>query len=256
MRLQSPLLAALPGIAHGFFTRQGGVSQGLYASLNGGLGSRDDPGHVADNRARMAAILGVAPSHLLSAYQIHSPDVATVTAPWASDARPQVDAMVTATPGISLGIATADCGPILFADAQARVIGAAHAGWKGALSGVLDNTIRAMEALGAARTRIAAAMGPMIRQLNYEVGDEFVARFVAADAQHQRFFMPASRAGHAMFDLAGFIRARLEAAGISTIDDLGLCTYADEARFYSYRRTTHRNEPDYGRLIHAIALNP
>lgn len=254
MKLQSPLLAGLPGIAHGFFTRQGGVSEGIYASLNGGLGSRDAPAHVAENRARMAAALGVAPTHFLSAYQVHSPDVAQVDRPWDADARPQVDALVSATPGIALGVSTADCGPVLFADPQARIIGAAHAGWKGALTGVLEATIAAMEKLGAARTRIHAALGPMISAANYEVGAEFVARFVADDPGHVRHFTPAARPGHAMFDLPGFIRGRLTHAGIGRIDDLGLCTYAEPDRFFSYRRSVHHGEPDYGRHIHAIAL--
>lgn len=254
MILRSALLADIPGLTHGFFTREGGVSRGIYSSLNGGLGSRDEPAHVAENRARMALALGVAPTHFLSAYQIHSPDAAIVDRPWLPDARPHVDALVTARPDIAIGVSTADCGPVLFADPQARVIGAAHAGWKGALSGVLESTLAAMEQQGAARARIRAALGPMIRQPSYEVGAEFVARFTAADPDYARYFVAAPREGHSLFDLPGFIRRRLILAGLTAIDDLGHCTYAEEARFFSYRRSVHRQEADYGRHIHAIAL--
>jgi YfiH family protein len=252
--LQAKTLAALPSIRHGFFTREGGVSEGLYATLNGGIGSNDAPDRVAENRGRMAQTLGVAPDHFLTAYQIHSPDVVTVERPWALDARPRADAMVTRTPGIALGVSTADCGPVLFADPQARVIGAAHAGWRGAFTGVLESTIAAMEKLGAARERIVVALGPMIRQKNYEVGPEFVERFRAADGGNARFFVPSAKTGHAMFDLAGYARARLQRAGIAQIEDLDLCTFADPEKFYSYRRTTLKAEPDYGRHINAIAL--
>jgi len=252
--LQVPSLTALDGIRHAFFTREGGVSEGIYASLNGGVGSNDDRAHVAENRARMAAALGVAPDALVTPYQIHSADVVVAQAPWAPDARPRADAMVTRVPGLAIGVSTADCGPVLLADPAARVIGAAHAGWRGALAGVTDAAIAAMERLGAARPRIVAAIGPMIRQPNYEVGPELVAQFVAADAANDRFFQPAARTGHAMFDLAGYVAARLTAAGIARVDDLGRCTYAEPALFYSFRRTTHRGEPDYGRHINAIAL--
>lgn len=253
MMFESSLLAAIPGIRHAFFTREGGVSQGIYASLNGGLGSNDDPAHVAENRNRMADAMGVAPSHFLTLFQIHSPDVQIVDKPWAPSERPRADAMVTRVPGLALGASAADCGPILFADASARVIGAAHAGWKGALTGVLESTITAMETLGAERGRIVAAIGPLIRQQSYEVGAEFVTRFNEGDAGNARFFIPSQRDGHAMFDLGGFVRSRLEGAGILVIDDTGVDTYSDE-RFFSYRRTTHRKEPDYGRHIHAIVL--
>lgn len=254
MKFESSLLAATPGIRHAFFTREGGVSNGIYASLNGGLGSDDDPAHVAENRKRMAETIGVEPSHFLTLFQIHSPDVIVVEEPWCAADRPRADAMVTRTPGLALGASAADCGPVLFADASARVIGAAHAGWKGALNGVLEATIAAMEKLGADRTRISAAIGPLIRQASYEVGAEFVDRFVAADHANKRFFKPSARDSHAMFDLGGFIRARLETAGLMMIDDVGVDTYSDE-RFFSYRRTTHRREPDYGRHIHAIMLD-
>ncbi len=253
MMLASPLLAAVPNLRHAFFTREGGVSDGIYASLNGGIGSRDKPAHVSENRARMAAAIGVAPARLLTAYQVHSPDVAVAETPWEGDARPRADAIVTRTPGLAIGITTADCGPVLFADPKARVIGAAHAGWKGALTGVLESTVDAMETLGAERNGIVAAIGPLIRQPSYEVGAEFVERFTADDADHARFFVSAARDGHAMFDLAGFIRDRLEQAGVLMIDDLGDDTYSDD-RFFSYRRSVHRHEPDYGRHVHAIAL--
>jgi len=252
--LQASSLAALGNIRHAFFTRAGGVSHGLYASLNGGPGSHDAPANVAENRARMAAALGVARDALITAYQIHSPDVVTAERPWPPHERPRVDAIVTRTSGLAIGVTTADCGPVLFADAQASVVGAAHAGWRGAFTGVLEATIAAMERLGADRPRIVAALGPMIRQANYEVGPEFVVRFEAATAENARFFRPSARADHALFDLPGYIAARLLAAGITAVEDLGVCTYADETRFFSFRRTTHRQEPDYGRHINAIAL--
>ena len=255
MILTSSRLADLPGLRHAFFTRAGGVSTGIYDSLNGGIGSKDDPACVEENRRRMASALGVPASHLLTAYQVHSPDVAIVDEPGEIAARPQVDAIVTRTEGLAIGVTTADCGPVLFADPAARVIGAAHAGWKGALTGVLETTLAAMEQLGASRAGIVAAIGPLIRQPSYEVGAEFVQRFVADDPAYAAFFIPSSREGHSLFDLAGFIRQRLENAGVGTIDDIGLDTYPDP-RFFSYRRTVHRQEPDYGRHVHALALIP
>ena len=252
--LQALSLSKLARIRHGFFTRSGGVSQGVYASLNGGVGSNDAPDKVAENRARMAATLGVAPDRLLTAYQIHSPDVVVADQPWTRDSRPRADAIVTRTRALAIGISTADCGPLLLADAEAGVIGAAHAGWRGALTGVIEAAIAAMEKLGAERSRIAAALGPTIRQPNYEVGPEFVERFLAADADNARFFAPSERAGHALFDLTGYIADRLQRAGIVNFEDLGLCTYAEPERFFSYRRTTRLGEPDYGRHINAIAL--
>jgi YfiH family protein len=252
--LSAPRLGKSPTIRHAFFTRAGGVSDGIYASLNGGIGSNDAPEHVRENRARMADALGVGPERLLSLYQIHSPSIVVADKAWTGDARPRADGMVTKVPGLALGISTADCGPVLFADADARVIGAAHAGWRGALTGVLEATIAAMEALGAQRGRIVAALGPMISQPNYEVGSDLLDRFRTEDSASERFFKPAERTGHAMFDLPGFITARLTRAGISQIDHLGLCTYADSERFYSYRRTTHRGETDYGRHVNAIVL--
>jgi len=255
MFIHAPSLASLSGIRHAFFTRQGGVSEGIYASLNGGIGSSDEPAKVQENRRRMAEALSIAPDALINVYQVHSPDAIIVEGPWRGD-RPKADAMVTATPGLALGITTADCGPVLFADAEARVIGAAHAGWRGAVTGVLESTITAMERLGARRSRIVAVLGPTISQKAYEVGPDFIRRFAEEAPGHERFFKEAERPDHAMFDLPGFIGARLEAAGIGAFTDLGLCTYCDEERFFSYRRTTHRKEPDYGRLISAITLTP
>ena len=254
MLLQAPSLAALPGIRHGFFTRAGGVSQGLYASLNAGLGSHDAPENVHENRARMAAALGVAREHLVTAYQVHSPDVVIAETAWTRADAPRADAVVTRVPGLAVGVTTADCGPVLFADAEAGVVGATHAGWQGALTGVVEATLAAMERLGAARSRIAAALGPMIRQPNYEVGPELVARFTEAAADNARFFQPSPRPAHALFDLAGLIVARLRGAGIERFEDIASCTYADPSRFYSYRRATHRREPDYGRHVSAIAI--
>ena len=251
--LSSPALAEA-GIRHAFFTRKGGVSTGIYASLNGGIGSDDDKATVAENRARMAQHMGVPASHFISLYQIHSPTCLTVTEPWGMTERPQADAFVTRKKGIALGIGTADCGPVLFADPVMQVIGAAHAGWKGAKGGVLEATLDAMEALGARRERIIAALGPMLSQTNYEVGPEFMAQFIAEDAANIRFFCAGAKPDHPHFDLPGYISMRLARAGVGTVEDLAFCTYADEARFYSYRRKTHRGETDYGRMISAIVL--
>jgi purine-nucleoside/S-methyl-5'-thioadenosine phosphorylase / adenosine deaminase len=253
MTLGSPLLSAIPGLRHAFFTRDGGVSGGIYESLNGGIGSNDDPSHIAENRRRMAEQLGVEPEHFLSVHQTHSPDVIVASGPWQGPSRPKADAIVSRTEGLAIGATAADCGPILLVDPGARVIAAAHAGWKGALTGIVESTVGTMEKLGAERGGIVAAIGPLIRQHSYEVGSEFVERFVEADAEYGLFFIPAAREGHAMFDLAGFIRMRLENAGVLMIDDTGLDTYSDE-RFYSYRRSVHQGEPDYGRHVHAIAL--
>src|SRR5262249_10707043 len=242
----------LTGIRHAFFTRAGGVSSGFYESLNGGVGSHDSAGKVAENRSRMATALGVAPQRLLTAYQTHSPNVVVAEAPWTTEDRPRADAIVTRMRMLAIGVTTADCGPILLADPGTGVIGAAHAGWRGALTGVIEATIAAMERLGAARGQIRAAIGPMIRQSSYEVGPDLVARFGAEDPD--RFFAPATRNGHAMFDLAGYIAMRLKLGGVDQVEDLGLCPYADPARFFSYRRATHRAETDYGRHVNAIAL--
>jgi YfiH family protein len=253
MMLGSPLLSAIPGLRHAFFTRHGGVSDGIYASLNGGIGSSDDPARVTENRRRMAKQMDVAPEHFLSVHQTHSPDVIVASGPWQGPTRPRTDAIVTRIEGLAIGATAADCGPILLVDPTVRVIGAAHAGWKGALTGIVESTVDAMEKLGAERSGIVAAIGPLIRQHSYEVGSEFVERFVEADAEHALFFIPAAREGHSMFDLAGFIRMRLENAGVLMIDDIGVDTYSDQ-RFFSYRRSVHRKEPDYGRHVHSIAL--
>lgn len=243
---------ALAGVRHGFCGRVGGVSQGLYASLNVGLGSSDDGSAVAENRRR--AVAAVAPgAALVTLNQVHSATVVAVDAPFADAARPAADAMVTATPGLALGILTADCAPILLADREAGVIGAAHSGWKGALADIGPATVAAMVALGARREAIVAAIGPTIARTSYEVDDGFVARFCAADPDHMRFFTP-GRPGHARFDLEGFIAARLAAAGLRTVVALGVDTYADPDAWFSYRRATHAGEPDYGRQLSLIAL--
>jgi YfiH family protein len=248
----APALSGLPRIRHAFFTREGGVSQGVYATMNGGQGSKDQPAHIAENRRRMAAMLEA--SALVTAFQHHSATAVVATEAWTRENAPRADAVVTKTPGIAIGVTIADCGPVLFADGKAGVIAAAHAGWRGAFDGIVESTVATMEGLGAKRENIAAAIGPLIRQPSYEVGPEFAARFRAADKTFEKFFKPAARDGHAMFDLPGFIALRLEQSRVGEVQDLGLDTYSDEVRFYSYRRTTHRNEPDYGRLIAAIAL--
>ena len=250
MFIEAPELASYPNIHHAFFTRKGGVSEGIYASLNGGIGSSDDPAKVRENRRRMAQELGVEPDALISVHQVHSADAVIVEGPWTGE-RPRADGMAAAVPGLALAVTTADCGPVLFADPHVGVIGAAHAGWRGAVTGVLEATLEAMERLGARRHKIVAVLGPTISQAAYEVGPDFAARFDEAD---QRFFRPGERPDHPMFDLPGFIGARLEAAGVGEFANLGLCTYSDEDQFFSYRRTTHRGEPDYGRLISAITL--
>jgi YfiH family protein len=240
---------SLSGVAHGFLGRTGGVSQGAVASLNVGLGSGDDPAAVAENRRRAAgAVLPGAPWS--GVHQVHSADCVTLAKPWDDDHRPIADALVTDRPGILLGIVTADCAPILLADIEAGVIGAAHAGWRGALAGVAEAVVAAMAALGARRERLAAAIGPAIAQPSYEVGEDFRDRFGAADA---RFFAP-GRPGHLQFDLEGYVAARLAGAGVGTVEKLGLDTCADEARFFSYRRSTLRGEPAYGRQFSLIGL--
>jgi YfiH family protein len=258
--LRAANLESIPGIAHGFFGRAGGVSGGIYDSLNCGPGSDDARANVLENRRRVSAAMGG--TALVTVGQVHSPDVLTVTRPWdigrvqAEDALtvPLGDAMVTAIPGIALGILTADCAPVLFADAEAKVIGAAHAGWKGALTGVLEGTLAAMEKLGARRTGIAAAIGPCIGQANYEVGPEFLVRFAGAGAGNAKYFVPSDRAEHHRFDLESFVADRLAEAGVDRIARLATCTYAHAADFFSFRRATHRGEKDYGREISVIAL--
>ncbi|MBB5722693.1 hypothetical protein FHS72_002323 [Loktanella ponticola] len=240
----------LDGVPHGFFTRKGGASAGVYAGLNCGFGSSDQHEIVAHNRTRVATAMGVAPDHLMGVHQIHSADVVTVTE--ATPDKPKADALVTNVPGLALSILTADCQPVLFADPVAKVVGAAHAGWTGALNGVLEATISAMEAIGADRANINAVIGPSISQAAYEVGPEFFDTFLAEDPLYARFF--AQGAGDKMqFDLPAFGLMRLRGHGIGAAAWTRHCTYADEARFYSYRRTCHRKEADYGRLIAAIS---
>jgi polyphenol oxidase len=248
--LNAKNLSASPAIAHGFFGRTDGVSTGLYASLNCGPGSGDDLAAVTENRKRVREALGA--DHLVTLYQAHTAAAVTVSAPW--DKGPQADAMACAVPGIALGILTADCAPILFADTEARVIGAAHAGWKGALGGVVEAAILEMEKLGAERERIAAAIGPCIAQANYEVGSEFEARFREADSGNDRFFELSDRAGHFRFDLEAYVVHRLREAGIANVEGLYADTYARESDFFSFRRATHRGETGYGRQISAIVL--
>ncbi|PKQ09281.1 MAG: peptidoglycan editing factor PgeF [Alphaproteobacteria bacterium HGW-Alphaproteobacteria-12] len=247
-------LDVLSHIRHGFFTREGGVSKGIYASLNCGYGSNDDKAAVRENRARAALKLSVEAEKLLTVHQTHSPDVIEVTDPWTPESAPHADAMVTTTPGIALGILAADCAPVLFADTRANVIGAAHAGWKGAFTGVLEATIDAMIGLGAKRNTIAAAIGPCISKDAYEVGPEFRGRFLDADGDNDKWFHPSDKRDHFLFDLPGYVEARLEAADIGTLAILGHCTFQESRRFFSYRRATHRREPDYGRHISALML--
>lgn len=251
--IAAPQLSALAAVTHGFFDRTGGVSGGIYASLNTGLGSNDRREDVLENRRRVAGAMDVAPEALLTLYQVHSADVIHVRAP--GDAQGvKADAMVTTTPGLALGVLSADCAPVLFADAKAGVIGAAHSGWGGAFRGVLEATVEAMVGLGAAREGIRAVIGPCIAQDSYEVGPEFLARFLDADPTTGRYFVPSARPDHHMFDLPGYALTRLREAGLSDPVWLGLDTCADEARFFSYRRSVHRAEGDYGRQISAIAL--
>jgi polyphenol oxidase len=244
--------AVLDGIAHGFLGRQGGVSTGDVAGLNVGHGSGDNLELIAENRRR--AVAAVQPrARLVTVYQVHSPDCVVVTEPWEDDARPHADALVTNRPGLLLGILTADCAPVLLADREACVIGAAHAGWKGAVAGVTDRTIEAMEGLGAKVERIVAAVGPCIAQQSYEVDTAFRDRLIALDGANERFLEPGVP-GHYQFDLEGYVACRLEARGLARVECLGLDTYAHEDRFFSFRRATHRGEPSYGRQISLIAL--
>lgn len=243
---------ALEGMPHGFLGRRGGVSIGLHAGLNVGLGSDDDRKAILENRrlAVEAVRFGAA---LVTLHQVHSAEAVTVTAPFADAARPHADALVTDRPGLLLGVLTADCTPVLLADKHAGIVGAAHAGWKGALGGVTDSVIAAMEKLGASRDRISAAIGPVIARVSYEVDDGFARRFEEADPANERFFTP-GREGHQQFDLEGYVAARLAGAGIGRVEVLGLDTYADADRFFSFRRATHRGEAGYGRQISLIGL--
>jgi YfiH family protein len=243
-----------PSIRHAFFTREGGVSEGVYAALNCGFGSRDDPAKVEQNRALAAARLGLTAERLVSCHQIHGTTTVTVERPWRRAANPRADGMVTAVPGIALGVLAADCAPVLFADPTARIIGAAHGGWRGTLAGVMEATVAAMAALGAVPSRIRAGIGPCIAQASYEVGPEFAATFAAADPDSGGFFKPAPRAGHFLFDLPGYIADRLARLGLARIERAAHDTAAEEALFFSYRRACLRGEPDYGRGLAAIAL--
>ena len=278
MRHQSKTLKNIEGIAHGFFTRQGGVSEGIYASLNCGPGSDDDSDAVRENRRRVMEALDAHESSLCTLYQIHSDKVVAVRAPWSDQTRPHADAMVSKTPKMLLGILTADCGPVLFADPKAKVVGAAHAGWRGATGGVLENTIDAMESFGAKRQHIIAVIGPTIAQANYEVGLEFYEMLIKLSSDNDRFFsplpdLPSARRGSLnkspspprgegrgeggskyRFDLPAYIRHRLSQSGLTAIEDIAMDTYSNEAEFFSYRRTTHAQEPDYGRQISAIMI--
>jgi YfiH family protein len=252
--LTASVLDGLPGVRHAFFTRTGGVSEGLYAGLNCGSGSNDDPDRVAKNRARAMAHMGLGEDRLVAAYQVHSNRVAVVERPWRRADAPKVDAMVTRQPGIALGILTADCVPVLLADAEAGVIGAAHAGWRGALDGVVGAVVAAMTGLGARAERIAAAIGPAIGAKSYEVGPEFPAPFLAQAPDNADFFTAAPREGHFLFDIQGYVARRIAAAGVTRVETLARDTCAEEALFFSYRRSCQRGEPDYGRDLSAIAL--
>lgn len=246
-------LAALSGIAHGFFTRAGGVSEGIYAGLNVGLGSKDDRDKVRENRRRVAVALGLPGRPISTPFQVHSADARIIDAPL-PEPSPKCDALVTATPGVVIGVLAADCTPVLFADAEARVVGAAHAGWRGALGGIIEATIARMVDCGAEVGRVRAAIGPTISQRAYEVGPEFEAEFLEKDPEFSKFFSRNAESGRPHFDLPGFVAGRLEAAGIAALDDIGRCTYDNESELFSFRRTTHRQEPDYGRQISAIVL--
>lgn len=255
MYLRSQELAAERDIVHGFFTRLGGVSDGIFATLNcGGRDSAEPAAIVDENRHRVALQLGIQPSHLLGTRQVHSSTVVTVERPWDFASRPEADAMVTSTPGLGLGILTADCAPVLFADATGRVIGAAHSGWKGAVAGVLQATVNAMEQIGAKRERIVAAIGPTIAQASYEVDASFRERFVQSNHEYATLFTEIDESGHCRFDLPTFVSMQLAGAGIGRIETLGNDTYAEEQNLFSFRRSVHRKEPDYGRQISVIAL--
>lgn len=247
-------LATLPNIRHGFFTRTSGVSEGVFASLNCGYGSGDDQARVKENRCICARQLSVEESCLVTAYQQHTADAVIAETPWPHDDAPIADAIVTRAPNLAVGILTADCVPVLFADNANGVVAAAHAGWKGALTGILEATIRSMESLGAERGYIKAAVGPSIAQPSYEVGPEFHERFITERADFAQFFESAEKSGHWMFDLPGFVRGNLEALKVPDIDLLGVDTYTDESAFYSYRRACHQSEKHYGRQLSAIAV--
>jgi purine-nucleoside/S-methyl-5'-thioadenosine phosphorylase / adenosine deaminase len=247
-------LGQIAGLRHGFFTREGGCSQGLYSSLNCGLGSGDDLAAVRRNRKAVAATLGAEPGNLLSVFQVHGNTVIQATEPWDANARPRADAIVTRHPGMAIAILTADCAPVLMADTTVGIVGAAHAGWKGAVGRVLESTIDEMERLGGHRRHIVAAIGPAIGQAAYEVGQEFYDRFLTSEPGNTRFFIASDRPLHYRFDLQAYCAYRLEALGLQQVEIVRACTYTDEQRFFSYRRATHRGETDYGRQISAVML--
>ena len=252
--ITAAILSDLPSVRHGFFTRKGGTSSGIFASLNCGYGSGDDRDRVRDNRAICSENLGVVNSRLVGVFQEHTANAVVATEPWPSSEAPVADAIVTAAPGLAVGVLTADCAPILFADPKNGVVAAAHAGWKGAFTGIVESTVTKMEQVGAQRDSIVAAIGPCIAQQSYEVGPEFRARFASEDSAFASYFHPSTQDGHWMFDLAGFVDFKIRAAGLSAIEAVSLDTYADESRFFSYRRSCHRKEPQYGRQLSAITL--
>lgn len=247
-------LAGVPGIRHGFFTRDGGTSTGLYAGLNCGLGSNDDRDKVLENRRRVASALGGPEAPVVTLYQTHSATAHIVTGPQDPANLPKADAVVTVTPGVVVGTLTADCCPVLFADPQARIVAAAHAGWRGAVGGILEATVATMEQAGARRERILAAIGPCIGPRAYEVGPEFEAELLALSLDNARFFSKPSTQARSRFDLPGYVMARLGGLGLLSAESVTACTYENESRFFSYRRSCHRKEPDYGRQISAILV--
>ena len=252
--LTATCLSGLPGIHHGYFTREGGVSGGIYAGLNCGFGSNDEPAHVAENRGRVARHLSSNARTILTVHQIHSSICVTVEGDIARAELPKADGLVTRTPGLVIGALAADCAPVLFADPEARIIGAAHAGWRGAVGGILEATIAAMEKLGARRESIHAAIGPCISQANYEVGPEFEADLVARDPRNTAFFARIGVNPRPHFDLPGFVATQLTRARLAKVERQTPCTYANESLLFSYRRATHRKQSDYGRQISAIVL--
>ena len=247
-------LNSIGGVHHGFFTRQGGYSSGLYNSLNCGLGSDDDQETVLQNKAFCAAALGVDDDHFLTVQQEHTTSVITVSEAWKNENAPVADGLVTNVPGLGIAVLTADCTPVLFAAPEARIIGAAHAGWKGAVSGIIENTVDAMMQLGAKRDRIIAAVGPCIGPDSYEVGPEFHDRFLSDSSDNDCYFQPSDKMGHVYFDIGKFVLDKIRASGVNTTERLKADTYSEKDKFYSYRRSHHRNEPDYGRQLSGIVL--
>lgn len=252
--LTADALDAVNGLRHGFFTRDGGVSEGLYTSLNCGFGSRDDRAAVAENRSRVSAYLGATHSQVLTPYQVHSAKAVVVDRVIAPEDMPQADALVTSVPGLAIGILTADCTPVLFADPQSRVVAAAHAGWRGAVGGILEATLAKMEEIGAQRDRIIVGVGPCIHQKNYEVGDDFEANLISVNADNHQFFQRFPDEPRPYFDLPGYVASMLYTHGVGNVSVVPACTYENESKFFSFRRTTHRDEPDYGRQISAILV--